>query len=99
MLWRRRDALALIALSMVLPAAQAFAAAPLPFLRSRSGVLAGACAAPASLLRGGCGVTGPTMSMYSKIEEKLTAGLEPIKLTIVDNSHQHAGHAGVNGRE
>jgi len=38
------------------------------------------------------------MSMYAKIEEKLTAGLAPIKLSIVDNSHQHAGHAGVNGR-
>ena len=37
--------------------------------------------------------------MYNKIEEKLTAGLKPTKLLIVDNSHQHAGHAGVNGRE
>jgi hypothetical protein len=51
-------------------------------------------------LRGGSGgVTGlKAQSMYDKIEEKLTAGLKPTKLSIVDNSHQHAGHAGVNGR-
>ena len=26
-------------------------------------------------------------------------GLNPLKLSIVDNSHQHAGHAGVDGRK
>ena len=56
--------------------------------------------APPAALRGGSGVSGlRAQSMYQKIEEKLTAGLKPVKLTIVDNSHQHAGHAGVNGRE
>ena len=57
-------------------------------------------AAPPAALRGGSGVSGlRAQSMYQKIEEKLKAGLKPVKLTIVDNSHQHAGHAGVNGRE
>lgn len=50
-------------------------------------------------LRGGSGISALQGSMYSTIEEKLTAGLQPAKLIIVDNSHKHAGHVGVNGRE
>lgn len=34
------------------------------------------------------------MSVASIIEEKLTAGLSPEKLEVIDDSHKHAGHAG-----
>lgn len=34
------------------------------------------------------------MSMKSRIAEQLTAGLEPIRLDIADESDQHAGHGG-----
>eukprot|EP00286_Rhodomonas_abbreviata_P012515 CAMPEP_0181319450 /NCGR_PEP_ID=MMETSP1101-20121128/17578_1 /TAXON_ID=46948 /ORGANISM="Rhodomonas abbreviata, Strain Caron Lab Isolate" /LENGTH=137 /DNA_ID=CAMNT_0023427051 /DNA_START=12 /DNA_END=425 /DNA_ORIENTATION=+ len=44
------------------------------------------------------GLCSVSSSMYNTIHEKLTEGLEPVKLVVVDNSHQHAGHAGVNGR-
>ena len=34
------------------------------------------------------------MSMKTRIAESLTAGLEPTRLDIVDESDHHAGHAG-----
>jgi len=34
------------------------------------------------------------MSMKSRIAERLTSGLEPIRLDIVDESDLHAGHSG-----
>jgi BolA protein len=34
------------------------------------------------------------MNMETRIKAKLTAGLDPIALTIEDESHRHAGHAG-----
>jgi BolA family transcriptional regulator, general stress-responsive regulator len=34
------------------------------------------------------------MKVRSAIEEKLSAGLKPTRLTIIDESHRHAGHAG-----
>ena len=34
------------------------------------------------------------MNMEARIQAKLTAGLDPIALTIEDESHRHAGHAG-----
>jgi BolA family transcriptional regulator, general stress-responsive regulator len=42
--------------------------------------------APASSL-------GP-MRVTDRIREKLTAGLQPVRLAIFDESHRHAGHAG-----
>eukprot|EP00293_Proteomonas_sulcata_P001702 CAMPEP_0184321616 /NCGR_PEP_ID=MMETSP1049-20130417/120135_1 /TAXON_ID=77928 /ORGANISM="Proteomonas sulcata, Strain CCMP704" /LENGTH=164 /DNA_ID=CAMNT_0026642475 /DNA_START=199 /DNA_END=696 /DNA_ORIENTATION=- len=46
-----------------------------------------------------CGLRGSgAETMYDKIEAKLTEGLSPVRLEVVDNSHQHAGHAGVAGR-
>ncbi|MGD0721970.1 MAG: BolA family protein [Roseiarcus sp.] len=32
--------------------------------------------------------------METRIKAKLTAGLDPIALAIIDESHLHAGHAG-----
>jgi BolA protein len=34
------------------------------------------------------------MTMETRIKAKLTAGLDPIALAIIDESHLHAGHAG-----
>jgi BolA protein len=34
------------------------------------------------------------MNVEARIKEKLTAGLEPISLEVVDESHLHAGHSG-----
>jgi BolA family transcriptional regulator, general stress-responsive regulator len=34
------------------------------------------------------------MRVADRIREKLTAGLQPNRLAIVDESHRHAGHAG-----
>lgn len=34
------------------------------------------------------------MSIYSRIEQKLTAALAPTELEIEDESQRHAGHAG-----
>jgi BolA family transcriptional regulator, general stress-responsive regulator len=34
------------------------------------------------------------MRVANRIREKLTAGLQPVRLTIHDESHRHAGHAG-----
>jgi len=34
------------------------------------------------------------MSVAARIRAKLTAGLEPLRLVIDDESHRHAGHAG-----
>ena len=34
------------------------------------------------------------MSMKSRIAERLTAGLEPLRLDIADESSHHAGHSG-----
>jgi BolA protein len=34
------------------------------------------------------------MNMEARIHAKLTAGLDPVALTIEDESHRHAGHAG-----
>jgi BolA protein len=34
------------------------------------------------------------MRVKSAIEAKLVAGLKPTRLTILDESHRHAGHAG-----
>lgn len=36
----------------------------------------------------------PTMNVAQKIAEKLTAALEPDDLSVIDESHLHAGHAG-----
>ena len=35
----------------------------------------------------------PSETCYQRIERKLTAALAPLSLTIVDDSHRHAGHA------
>ena len=37
--------------------------------------------------------------LYTIIQEKLTQGLKPAKLVIVDESRMHRGHAGVQGAE
>nr|WP_020593190.1 BolA family protein [Kiloniella laminariae] len=34
------------------------------------------------------------MGMADTIEMKLRAGLKPAKLTVIDESHHHVGHAG-----
>jgi BolA protein len=34
------------------------------------------------------------MNIESRIKQKLLAGLEPISLDVVDESHLHAGHSG-----
>jgi BolA protein len=34
------------------------------------------------------------MAVADRIREKLSAGLQPTRLEIVDDSHKHAGHAG-----
>ncbi|HSV29214.1 MAG TPA: BolA family protein [Candidatus Omnitrophota bacterium] len=34
------------------------------------------------------------MSVRQTIESKLTEGLQPARLDVVDESHRHAGHAG-----
>ena len=34
------------------------------------------------------------MRVMAAIEKKLTAALAPVRLSIVDESHRHAGHAG-----
>jgi BolA protein len=34
------------------------------------------------------------MRVADRIREKLTAGLQPTRLAVVDESHRHAGHAG-----
>ena len=34
------------------------------------------------------------MSVADRIREKLTKGLDPIRLEIVDESHRHSGHVG-----
>ena len=34
------------------------------------------------------------MNIEARIKEKLEAGLEPIRLEVVDESHLHAGHGG-----
>ena len=36
------------------------------------------------------------MRVRTAIEEKLNAALSPEKLDVIDNSAQHAGHAGAN---
>mmetsp|Transcript_14653 Transcript_14653/g.25030 ORF Transcript_14653/g.25030 Transcript_14653/m.25030 type:complete len:204 (+) Transcript_14653:445-1056(+) len=36
-------------------------------------------------------------TVYDTIERKLQAALDPIELTIIDESYQHAGHAGSRG--
>lgn len=36
------------------------------------------------------------MRVRTAIEEKLTKALSPEKLDVIDNSAQHAGHAGAN---
>ena len=35
------------------------------------------------------------MSIRDRITEKLTAGFQPQHLEVIDESHRHAGHAGV----
>ncbi|WP_282604237.1 BolA family transcriptional regulator [Pelagibius sp. Alg239-R121] len=34
------------------------------------------------------------MKTAERIEEKLTAALSPLRLTVVDDSHKHEGHSG-----
>ncbi len=34
------------------------------------------------------------MTVRAAIEHKLTAGLTPVRIAVVDESHRHAGHAG-----
>ncbi len=38
------------------------------------------------------------MDYRTRIETKLTAGLEPVRLAVKDVSHRHAGHAGHDPR-
>lgn len=38
------------------------------------------------------------MSVAKTIEEKLTQAFAPVKLTVIDESHLHAGHAGARPR-
>lgn len=35
------------------------------------------------------------MTMQERIVARLTEGLEPVALKVIDESHRHAGHAGV----
>lgn len=35
-----------------------------------------------------------SMSMKDRLADKLTAAFAPIRLTVEDDSHRHAGHAG-----
>lgn len=37
---------------------------------------------------------GSTMGMAETIDDKLRAGLSPLDLVVVDESHHHVGHAG-----
>jgi len=39
----------------------------------------------------------PTAGTDAVIERKLTAGLSPLHLSVRDDSHLHAGHAGARG--
>jgi BolA protein len=34
------------------------------------------------------------MAVADRMREKLTGGLQPLRLAIIDDSHKHAGHAG-----
>ena len=34
------------------------------------------------------------MAVVDRIREKLTSGLQPLRLAITDDSYKHAGHAG-----
>lgn len=34
------------------------------------------------------------MTVADQIRDKLTRGLDPLRLKVVDDSHRHAGHAG-----
>jgi BolA protein len=34
------------------------------------------------------------MSVKERLTAKLTAGLDPLSLSVIDESHQHAGHGG-----
>ena len=36
------------------------------------------------------------MSIRERLERKLTAALAPLRLTVTDESHRHAGHAGAH---
>ena len=38
------------------------------------------------------------MTVADRIRTKLTEGLAPVRLDIVDDSHRHVGHAGHDGR-
>lgn len=38
------------------------------------------------------------MSITQKIQEKLTVGLSPESLEVIDESHKHIGHAGHDGQ-
>ena len=37
------------------------------------------------------------MTIAQEIEEKLRAGLHPVQIEIINDSHKHRGHAGDNG--
>jgi BolA protein len=39
-------------------------------------------------------MTAPTYSLQAELTQALTAGLEPTRLDVVDDSAAHAGHAG-----
>jgi len=41
--------------------------------------------------------TSPSKPMYNTILSKLTTSLQPSKIELIDNSHEHAGHAGMEG--
>ena len=40
----------------------------------------------------------PPMTYAERIRTKLTGALAPVRLSIVDDSHRHAGHAGHDAR-
>ncbi|KAL4418958.1 hypothetical protein ABPG77_001780 [Micractinium sp. CCAP 211/92] len=46
---------------------------------------------------GGNGNGASATPVADSMRRKLTAELEPLRLEIIDNSHQHAGHAGYKG--
>lgn len=48
---------------------------------------------------GGNGNGASATPVADSMRRKLTAELEPLRLEIIDNSHQHAGHAGAQGQD
>ena len=41
--------------------------------------------------------SAPTAPTAAQIEQRLREALQPVTLEVLDESHQHSGHAGANG--